>query len=203
MAFEHACFISYKHPPPVADGTRHSHAWELFVDTIREMLVNELTVKREVYYDVVLRRNPGGLFPQELSRNLCRSVCMVAILQPEYLESAWCRAEWQAMERLEKARGNAAAPGIIIPIWYRGGTEVRDFAGTRQVVDLRGVATRRQLRENVSNVRTLQGIAGRIDGFVRSVSDPGADCGTWSIDVGAERQVATVQDPSALHHVSL
>ena len=197
---QHACFVSYRHPPPAAGGRQYEHAWISFVQTVVNMLVGNLGVNRSVYWDLQLRSSGGAIYPEELSRNLCRSACMVAILQPEYLESDWCRAEWRAMEELERRRGAAASAGIIIPIWYRGDTAVGEFAGLRPPLDFRRVVLPSQLTRSIPINRMLQQACGRIDGLVRAIADAGVDCQSWQINVGPDTTVPRVVDPSAVHH---
>jgi hypothetical protein len=86
-----------------------------------------------MYRDDGLRSVPGAHYPVELSRNLCRSVCMIAILVPEYFESSWCKAEWDAMVKLERERvADPGTGGFIIPILFRGDKEkVAEFCGPR------------------------------------------------------------------------
>jgi hypothetical protein len=173
----------------------------VFVETVVKILESNLGVNRSVYWDVTLRTKGGQKYPEELAVNLCRSACLVAILQPEYLESEWCRAEWQAMEQLEQARGSAAAGGIIIPILYRGDDpQVGAFAGVRPPLDFRKVVLPKQLQTSVRFNSMLQQTCQRIDSLVRAIGNSGVDCQQWRLAVGPERTSPTVQDPSAVHH---
>ena len=88
--------------------------WSQFAETFAGLLQDRLTTNTTVFWDEKLNHDPGKPYPDELSRNLCQSVCMVAVLVPQYLESAWCMAEWRAMERLEIQR--LGKQGLIIPV---------------------------------------------------------------------------------------
>jgi hypothetical protein len=201
LAIQHACFVSYRHPPPAAGGRQYEHAWVSFVQTIVSLLVKNLAVNRSVYWDLELRSKAGQKYPETLAHNLCTSACMVAILQPEYLESEWCRAEWRAMEQLEQARGQAAAPGIIIPILYRGDDpQVGAFAGVRPPLDFRNVVLPKQLTTSVRFNSMLQKTCKHIDERVRAIHETGVDCQSWRIAVGEEKTVGSVQDPNPVHH---
>ena len=86
-----------------------------WAEELQKRLVKFLTIGLQPYRDDQLRSKPGVDYPVELSRQLCRSVCLLAILSPEYWESNWCCAVWKAMEKLEAKRlpGKCA---LIIPV---------------------------------------------------------------------------------------
>src|SRR5262245_1626911 len=94
--FENACFISYKHPPKNAPS---DHFYREFAIQFRKQLERYLSTTIRTYLDE--DADPGSAYPTELSLNLCKSVCMIAVLVPEYPDSSWCKAEWNSMERLE------------------------------------------------------------------------------------------------------
>jgi hypothetical protein len=107
------------------------------------------------------------------------------------------------MEELERRRGAAARAGIIIPIWYRGDTEVGAFAGLRPPLDFRRVVLPSQLARSIPINRMLQQACGRIDGLVRAITDAGVDCQSWQISVGPDTTVPRVTDPSAVRHANI
>ena len=98
----HSCFISYKHPPAADSLPAAGHFRLNFVEAFEERVNYYRQIALTTYRDVRLRAAGGVHYPVELARSLCRSVCMIAVLSPDYMESAWCRAEWQAMEDLEQ-----------------------------------------------------------------------------------------------------
>jgi hypothetical protein len=191
--FKHACFISYKHPPEAADPIKH--VWIEFVEALQQRLTACLTRNRSVYRDGVLKTLPGVRYPTELSRNLCSSACLVAVLVPEYQESSWCMAEWRAMEKLEKQREEqGASVELLIPVLFRGDPlKAKAFAGKRTLVDLRHVYSPHQLA-GVKNRRLLEHIAARIDGIVGQLGKPIQDCTDFSIMSEPEVVVPTSDD---------
>ena len=91
--------------------------WVEFVEALEERIQFYLTVNRSIYRDKDLRSKPGIPYPQELSTQLCESVCMIAVLVPDYQESSWCKAEWKAMEELEQQRlDKPERRELIIPV---------------------------------------------------------------------------------------
>lgn len=64
---------------------------------------------------------PGAVWPETLRDNLCRSICMLAILVPRYVEPAheWCGREWAAMNHLGSIRFPNTDVKPIIPIFFR------------------------------------------------------------------------------------
>jgi hypothetical protein len=92
--YQHSCFISYKHPPALSVADVSRHFWMEFITSFQERLESFRRIGLAAYRDDQLQSVPGTRYPQELSRRFCRSVCLIAILVPEYLESSWCRAEW-------------------------------------------------------------------------------------------------------------
>src|SRR3954464_6563241 len=104
MPYLHSCFISYKHAPSYEGMPDIKSVWVEFVEALAAGVAKFPAVPLPPYYDVRLKRQPGIAYPEELSLRLCSSICLIAILQPEYLESRWCLAEWNAMEQLEAIR---------------------------------------------------------------------------------------------------
>jgi hypothetical protein len=122
MAFEHACFISYRHHAQSALA-------EKFIVDLVAALRSELGVLLEqgVYIDRD-RMKGGYFFNTALARALCRSVCMIVVYTPTYFSRVhpYCAREFRAMEQLEAARfarlQQCVRPdtGLIIPIVLRG-----------------------------------------------------------------------------------
>jgi hypothetical protein len=109
---------------------------------------------------------------------------MIAVLSPDYMESAWCRGEWQAMEELEKARNIDKVDGCIIPILFRGKIEkVQEFVGDRQLLDFRIDKPGIQLR-TIYNSQRLEAIGERVARLARYASP--VDCTDFSIPVGED-----------------
>jgi hypothetical protein len=137
LDYQHSCFISYKHPPVHDISGASKHFWMEFITAFQTKLESFITIELKTYRDDQLRSTPGVNYPAELSRKLCRSVCMIAILVPEYMESSWCRAEWRAMEQLERERtSDSAVDGFIIPILFRGHSDkIAQFCDGRMFID--------------------------------------------------------------------
>jgi hypothetical protein len=188
--FQHKCFISYSHPD-VADPLRVDRHWRMeFVTALKDKLQDYLGLS--TYWDRKLR--PGESYPSELAQNLCQSVCMIAILEPDYLESGWCLAEWQAMEKLEKKR-KAGVGESIIPVHFRGQEEIiSKFAGTRVFVDFTYVEKPRIDLDTKASRRTLQTLDQRIKALDQKVAP--IDCGPFLIKVGKNVANRRLDGPS-------
>jgi hypothetical protein len=105
MAYKYACFISYKRPPnwlsqAGALGAPAPHVWSDFAEAFQQRLNYYLTTPVPSFLDVKLQ--PGTNFRETLAQNLCHSFCMVALVVPQYFESPWCNAEWNAMAASSK-----------------------------------------------------------------------------------------------------
>lgn len=189
--FEHACFISYRHPPPTApDSDRHFRAQ--FAHAFREALEQYLTVEIRTFCDPDLRRDPGVRYPSELSQRLCRSVCLVAIIVPDYWESSWTLGEWLAMERLERTR--PGRPDLIIPVIQRGDASTRSQRiETRVPVEFNIVAAR-QLK-NIRNLEKIRDIARKIDRHVKQLSSFQVECDAFEIDLTRHADMPVAADP--------
>lgn len=195
--FEHACFISYKHPPPALASVKHS--WLEFIEAFERRLQSFLTVNLPVYRDEQLDDEPGAPYPTELSTRMCESVCMVAFLVPQYLESSWCVDEWKAMEKLEVHRlGNDK--GLILPIVMHGQKEsFEQFVGERHVADFSHIVAPKQQLKTVGNSKRIKKMAERISRFSSSLGGPSVDCGTFTITEGTERVIPSPDaDPDPL-----
>lgn len=187
---KHACFISYRHPPPTA---HHEHFRSRFVSEFRRVLEQYLTVDVRPYDDSELRRQPGIDYPRTLAEALCRSACLVAILVPDYLESGWTVGEWRAMERLEQAR--LGRTQLIIPVIVRGDPRaLQPFIGPRQYFDFSDVVKWTQLH-NVRNLRKIEHIARTIDQHVKRLSALTIECEAFEIDTTIDPGVSLVADP--------
>lgn len=194
--YKFACFISYKHPP--AGNLAAKHFWLEFVEEFQNRLESYLNTKIRTYRDIQLKSKPGIRYPEELSKSLCHSVCMIAILVPEYLESNWCIGEWRAMEKLESKRGRA---DLIIPVLLRGDPDkMSDLYGTREPIDLRKIIKPSTQLDSVKNRSELESIAARIQKFAKSLDDTCMDCNQFVIGLGPEQMTPSVQDPDPLEH---
>jgi len=86
MAFSVACFISYKRPPTLLNPPTllprpaGKHLWLQFAEVFEAKLAGFLNTNIPIFRDVSLQ--PGLDYPREFARNLCRSVCMVALVVP-------------------------------------------------------------------------------------------------------------------------
>jgi hypothetical protein len=195
--YQHSCFISYKHFPE-PDSLAAAQHFELeFVEAFERKVDFFRQITLWTYRDAQLRSRPGVHYPAELAHKLCRSVCMIAVLTPEYMESKWCRAEWQAMERLEEARKIGTTDGCIIPI-YRGGDskKAEEFCGTRQLLDFSKVVAPKTQLDMVWSRQTLKAIGVQVARLAARVSP--VDCTDFSIDVGEEVARPTHDDPDPL-----
>ena len=179
------CFISYKHPPAVRnDGGKHIYLE--FVQALEGKLAHYLRTVRP-YRDTTLRQIPGAPYPSELSRALCHSVCMIGVLVPEYSESNWCVAEWQAMEKLERIRLGNGRKGLIIPVLFRG--EIGRFqalVGDRQPLDMSTILKPKTQLDNVSYRQKVESLCERIEALAKGSNPSKVDCDTFKIDEGPE-----------------
>ena len=192
--FEHACFISYKHPPKTA---REGHFYEVFVEAFRERLEHFLNTPIRTFVDRDL--DPGSPYPTELARSLCKSVCMIAILVPEYPDSNWCRAEWEAMEKLEVLRLNGQR-GLIIPIALRRTAAEWNAFFTRTPVDFSKVSVPKIQLRGVKHSQKISDIADQIKKFVDQVQETCENCVDFKFSLGVEelKPEPTFKDPNPL-----
>ncbi len=190
--FEHACFISYKHPPKTA---QENHFYKEFVETFRERLEFYLDTPIRSYVDT--DADPGSSYPVELAQTLCKSVCMIAILVPEYPDSNWCRAEWEAMEKLEALRLKGAR-GLIIPIALRRAANEWNALLQRKPVDFSKVSVPRVQLNSVKHSQKISEIADVIRKFVAQVPETCENCWDFKFSLGEEElnPQPTFKDPS-------
>jgi len=190
--FEHACFISYKRPPKKAG---ENHFYMEFVETFRERLEFYLNTSIRSYVDT--QADPGFSYPTEISRELCKSVCMIAIMVPEYPDSNWCRAEYEAMEKLEQLRIKGERR-LIIPIALRRTASEWNAVLKRKPVDFSRVSVPRTQLNNIKHSQKIQEIADQIIKLVAEVKDPCEDCVNFQFSVGIEElsDQPTFTDPN-------
>ena len=190
--FQHACFISYRHPPPTAPSY-DEHFRARFVREFRRALEQYLTVRIRTYCDFELRRQPGIDYPRELSERLCRSVCLVAILVPDYWESGWTVGEWRAMERLERSR--LGRTQLIIPVVVRGDLPtLQQLIGPRQYFDFSDVVKPTQLH-NVRNLKKIEAIARMLDEHVKRLSSLEIECDAFEIELFGDPHLPPSPEP--------
>jgi len=196
--YEYSCFISYKHPPVHEGSGAIQHFWMEFVMAFQARLNAYMTLKLSIYRDDQLRSQPGVKYPPELSSKLCRSVCMIAILVPEYLESSWCLAEWRAMERLEAERTKvSASDSFIIPIIYRGQDKQFDtLCSAREYSDFRGVISPWTQLNSIRRRQQIEEIARRITELSKRKSR--TNCTNFSIEADEEVVSPRFDDPNPL-----
>jgi hypothetical protein len=198
--YQHSCFISYKHPPRFSDGSGvSSHFWDEFVRAFKERLESRLTIGLSAYWDQRLRSAPGVKYPSELAQRLCRSVCMIAILVPEYFESSWCLAEWKAMERLEQERtANSSSISFIIPILFRGDrAKAEEFCGHHGCTDFTNIYRPAIQLNTKDSRRTFEDIARQVSTLAK-IKSP-TDCSKFLIHNGEEViQPSLDDDPNPL-----
>jgi hypothetical protein len=202
MSYTNACFISYKRPPQrvhqrsTLQGPRYRHLWAEFADAFQRKLEGVLSTHLPVYRDD--RLSPGDPYPQTLAENLCKSVCMVALIVPEYFESAWCTAEWTAMESFEQKRlGRGATNQLIFPVICTGDPiMLRPKFGRRQEVDLRYIVNPATQLNSVRARNEIIKIATKIDGLIRTIPSADIDCDDYSLNVGSDISSPQVTEPS-------
>jgi len=195
--YQHSCFISYKHVPE-PDSLQAAKHFELeFIEALERKVDFFRQIALSTYRDVQLRSRPGVHYPRELAQRLCRSVCMIAVLTPEYMESNWCVAEWQAMERLEKAREIGTSEGCIIPIFRRGDPRrAKLFCGTRELIDFSQVVAPRSQLDRVWSRQALMAIGAQVARLAAHGSP--VDCADFSIVVREGVALPTLDDPDPL-----
>jgi hypothetical protein len=119
--FEYACYISY---PLDLGGLVEDYVTEL-----RESLYMEMSAYGKQYgqiYSEWKRFYKAGFDHNDLSRKLCKSVCMIIVFTPAYFDSISCSIEYKAMEALEKRRFTLLGDSfdknqrLIIPLIVRG-----------------------------------------------------------------------------------
>lgn len=196
--YQHSCFISYKHPPARDILSANRHFWMEFIVAFQAKLEAFITIDLKTYRDDQLHYAPGVKYPTELSRRLCQSACMVAVLVPEYLESSWCRAEWNAMEQLEQARTlDSDVGGFIIPILFRGHSDkIAQFCNGRMFIDFSHIVKPSTELNSKDSRKKIESIAQRIAELAKSHSSN--DCSNFIIDIGEEIAEPGFDDPDPL-----
>jgi TIR domain len=202
MTYQNACFISYKRPPQRSH--RHlslgkptpKHLWVEFAEVFQEKLDKYLTTNFPSFRDEHLQ--PGADYPRELAVNLCKSVCMVALVVPEYFESSWCKAEWMAMASWEEKRVGKGRAQLIFPVICTGEADMlRERFGPRLDVDLRHIVSPVKQMNSINTLRKIRGIAERINSLAKTVPPPDIDCDTYSLGiVGPDVNTPEVSEPS-------
>lgn len=190
--FKNACFISYKHPPKWASG---NHFYKEFVLALRNRLEFYLNTEMKIFLD--LDADPGASYPEALSRELCQSVCMIAVMVPEYPDSNWCRAEWEAMEGFEAKRLGKGKRGLIIPIVLRRTAAEWSALLNRRPVDFSKVSVPKEQLKGTKHSEKIQQIAQVITDLVRRIKDSCEDCSEFRVNLGAEqlKPEPTFKDP--------
>lgn len=196
--FEHSCFISYKRAPFYAGG---NHFYAEFVKIFEQRLTYYLTSELKPFRDNQLLENPGIRYKRELIRRLCKSICMIAILVPEYIESNWCRYEWQTMEYIERYRlDDSRNEGLIIPVKCRGNIEnFAEFVGDREIIDLHVNEPKKQLR-NIQQCEKIESIANKISRLTKQFEEAGIKCEDYDLPIMSESEkiIPSYNDPNPM-----
>jgi hypothetical protein len=127
---------------------------------------------------------------------------MVALVAPEYFESKWCVAEWQAMEELETKRLGAGNHKLIIPVVHTGDMkELKKYIGTRQaaILDMRGLLSPLKQLNTYKNLELIANIAKTITKLVKQIPPPptSIDCKAYSVFMGPDGPTGqVVEEPS-------
>lgn len=199
MALKYPCFVSYCHG---------------YGDEMREFvrqLVKKLDDQLDAFFDQPLRFDeqrlePGHRYNEALARDLCESVCLVAVLTPKYFERPYCRRELEAMHGIERRRFGRRAPndrGLIIPVLYRGRREdiPKDLRDHVQYCDLSAITSARlDIAHDPDFDRKLRKIAEYIYDVYRDLigRDTTADCERFRLPTArqAERwKVSVTPEP--------
>ena len=202
MGYNHACFISYKRPPKKKDvgglapaKPPKPHFWLQFAEEFQRQLEPYLNTTVRSFRDEQLQ--PGSNYPSDLSVNLCRSVCMVALVVPEYFESPWCTAEWNAMAAFEAKRLGQGKHGLIIPVTCVGDPDtLRPLFGPRQDVDLRNIVNPIKQLSSIRSLTKIKAIADTVNKLAKTVPAPDIECDNFSLGVGADEMKPMLDEPS-------
>ena len=186
-SFEHACFISYKRPP---EGAPEEHFYRKFVTAFQKRLEFYLTTPIRSFVDEDL--SPGAHYPADLSQKLCKSVCFIVILTPEYLDSSWCQAEWRAMLDFEAKRLENRA-GLVIPVVLRGEIQQWETRYERKPVDLR-VHVPDQLK-NIKHSSKIKRIADIVGDLVQTVGQQVPNCEGFKVSFDVEKDILAFSPP--------
>lgn len=122
MAFDYACFISYRHG--------ETDFVNSCVDQLHEALQNELEPlvgPQKIYRDTD-RLSSGQFIDVSIERALASSACMIIAYMPMYFSDpkhCYCTREYLGMLDLEQQRlsqlpQSEVTNGLIIPVVFRG-----------------------------------------------------------------------------------
>ncbi len=195
MTLEHSCFVSYCHG--------HGPLMRSFIEQLVEALdaYIEPWLEQKVWIDRT-RLEAGHLYNEAIARDLCQSVCMVAVLVPRYFESDYCRREFEAMRRVEAERfrrlgGAPANRGLIIPILFRGeGADLPEpIRRHRHYCDFGGFTTARsdKLLRNRDFIEKIEAIARFVAALHKSLADASMaadECDQFRLPTSNEALVA-------------
>jgi len=188
MSYRYSCFISYKRPPQRL-GRRQvtlgklppKHLWLEFAEAFQYRLDQYLTVIPSFRDDHL---QPGDDYPRELATSLCQSACLVALVVPEYFESAWCKTEWAAMASWEKIRTGNERAQLIFPIICTGDPSVlRPKFGSRLDIDLRDIVSPTKQMSSIKTLTKIRSIAEKINSLAKTLPSPLVDCDAYSFGV--------------------
>ncbi|MBM3728003.1 MAG: toll/interleukin-1 receptor domain-containing protein [Acidobacteria bacterium] len=147
-----------------------SREWTLehFAPTLESHLEETLPHEPAVFLDRT-GIEAGDPWPHRLRQALNGSRCMVAVLCPSYLRSAWCVEEFNTM---------AARPGgRIIPIQFCDGEHYPpELTGSLQLVDFRDFAQRTLVPEKLAIFeRRIAGLCQTLAGAIQRAPEWKAD----------------------------
>jgi hypothetical protein len=202
MNYANACFISYKRPPQrlsrrsALGKPQSKHLWIEFAEVFQKRLDKYLTTNLPSFRDEHLQ--PGDDYPRALAVNLCESMCMVALVVPEYFESSWCNAEWEAMASLEEKRLGKGKFQLIFPVICTGDPAIlRPRFGPRIDVDLRDIVSPAKQMDSVRTLTKIRSIAEKINNLARTLPVTDFDCSAYSLGtVGPDFSNPKFKEPS-------
>jgi hypothetical protein len=136
MSYRHHVFVSYcwkaRNPNPRSDFRR----WvcEYFVRILSDKLIANLrdTGKQPVFVDNQCKT--GRDYRDTIAEGHRCSTVLVAVLDAQYFDSKWCRAEWEAFHNRE--RDASLEDGLIYPIRLGDGDHFIQDATRRSPRDL-------------------------------------------------------------------
>jgi len=195
MAYSFACFISYKRPPERNDGPDTKPPIRLqFSRAFQKLLDQFLDTNVISFRDEDLP--PGARYPAALSQNLCRSMCMVALVVPEYFESSWCMAEWNAMATFEKKRLGPNKHGLIFPVTCGGNPATLRplYSPYQDAGDFRDIVAPVKQLDSVRSRKKIKLIADQINYLAKSLPPP--ECDNFSLNLGPEEINPRIKEPA-------
>ena len=134
MAYKYDIFVSYRHDDEMADWV-HKH----FRPFLESFVGQALNRKISLFVD----RDGiagGDVWPAKLHNALACSRAMVAVWNPLYFDSPWCRRECASMMYREAKLGYGAPghpKGLVVPVKVFDGEYFPDKASARQCLDCR------------------------------------------------------------------